>query len=46
MISSRRPPTFMPVSPWTQPWITLPGASAVVNGWLRVHEESNSLPFL
>jgi hypothetical protein len=32
MISSRRPPTFMPTMPLTQPLITAPVLSAVVNG--------------
>ena len=46
MISSRRPPTFMPDRPCTQPGMTLPGLNGVVNGWLFFHEESNSLPVL
>ena len=32
MISSRRPPTFIPGMPCTQPRIKLPVLSAVVNG--------------
>ena len=38
MISSRRPPTFMPGIPVTQPVITLPLVNAVVNVWRRFHE--------
>ena len=51
MISSRRPPTFIPEIPWTQPGITpcdvgLVGASAVVNVWWRFHEASKTFPVL
>ena len=40
MISSRRPPTFMPTTPWSQPGMTCAGvaSSVKVNGWL-VHED-------
>ena len=44
MISSRRPPTFIPTRPWSQPLITEPWPSVNGNVWLRFHEESNSLP--
>src|SRR5919198_2836734 len=47
MMSLRRPPTFMPTTPWSQPWMTFPWPSVNWNGFLPLdHEESNSLPFL
>ena len=42
MISSRRPPTFIPSTPWSQPGITSPAPSVKVNGSSRLQEESNS----
>ena len=43
MISSRRPPTFMPTTPLSQPGITWPSPSVNVKGWL-VHEDWMTFP--
>ena len=43
MISSRRPPTFMPTTPLSQPGITCPAPSLKVKGWL-VHDDWITLP--
>jgi len=43
MISSRRPPTFMPTTPLSQPGITCPAPSVNVKGWL-VHDDWMTLP--
>src|SRR5712692_7571084 len=42
MVSLRRPPTFMPTTPSSQPWITCPPPSANENGWPWSFEESRS----
>ena len=42
-MSSRRPPTFMPTTPWSQPGITWPAPSVNEKGWL-VHEDWTTLP--
>jgi hypothetical protein len=44
MTSWRRPPTFMPATPWSQPAITWPRPSVKLNGSPRFHEASNSSP--
>src|SRR3954452_8269218 len=44
MTSSRRPPSFIPATPLSQPAMTWPWPSGKVNGWPRFHEASNSLP--
>src|SRR4051794_26190006 len=44
MTSSRRPPTFMPLMPSSQPWMTCPWPSGNWNGWPRAHEASNCSP--
>ena len=45
MTSRRRPPTFIPAMPWSQPGMTWPPPSGNVNGSLpRSHEESNCSP--
>jgi hypothetical protein len=44
MTSLRRPPTFMPTTPRSQPAITWPPPSWKLNGWRRFQDESNSLP--
>src|SRR3954454_10043335 len=47
MISSRRPPTFMPATPWSQPGITCCAPIWNGNGFLpRSHDASNCLPVL
>src|SRR5437016_2756690 len=49
MISFRRPPTLIPTTPWSQPWITWPPPrinSKSRPGRPPFHEASNSLPFL
>src|SRR4051794_23315552 len=47
MTSTRRPPTFMPGTPWSQPWMTWPWPTVNSNGFLpRSHDASNCLPFL
>ena len=43
MISSRRPPTFMPTTPLSQPGITCPAPSLKLKGWL-VHDDWITLP--
>jgi hypothetical protein len=46
-VRRRRPPTFIPTSPWSQPGITWPWPSVNWNGALpRFQEESNSLLLL
>ena len=42
MINSRRPPTFMPGTPWSQPWITWPCPSGKLKVCPRFQEASNS----
>ena len=42
MISSRRPPTFIPWTPWSHPGITSPAPRVKVNGSFRLQDESNS----
>jgi hypothetical protein len=46
MVSLRVPPTFMPATPWSQPWITWPRPSANANGSLRSRDESNFDPLI
>src|SRR5829696_963222 len=46
MVSSRRPPTFIPSTPRSQPGITMPAPSWKMNGSPRSQEASNSLPLL
>ena len=48
MISSRRPPTFMPTSPWSQPGMTCPCPSAneKVAPGVSFQEASKILPLL
>lgn len=41
-MSSRRPPTFMPTTPSSQPWMTWPWPRANENGCPRFHDASNS----
>src|SRR4051794_5838538 len=41
----RRPPTFIPATPWSHPWMTWPFPSPNLNVWPRFHEASNSRPF-
>src|ERR1043165_4024771 len=41
MTSWRRPPTFIPGTPWSQPWITRPWPSTKLNGSPRSQEASN-----
>ena len=43
MISSRRPPTYMPATPLSQPGITCPAPGVNVKGWL-VHDDWMTLP--
>src|SRR5690348_15585223 len=45
MVSTRRPPTFIPASPLSQPGMTWPAPSGNENGWPWFHEASNSVPF-
>src|SRR4051794_36663348 len=45
MTRTRRPPTFMPGMPWSQPWMTWPWPIVNANGWRPFCQEvSNSLP--
>ena len=44
--STRRPPTFMPSKPWSQPGITCPAPSGNEIGSPRSHELSNTVPSL
>src|SRR3712207_5393661 len=44
MISSRRPPGFMPTMPRSQPGMTAPAPSWKLNGWPLSHEASNCRP--
>ena len=45
MTSSRRPPSFIPAMPWSQPGMTWPPPSGNVNGSLpRSQEASNCAP--
>ena len=44
IVSLRRPPTFMPCTPWSQPGITCPLPSLNWNGCPRFHDASNSSP--
>ena len=44
MVSRRRPPTFIPATPWSHPEITWPAPSGNENSSLRFHDESNSWP--
>src|SRR5213082_1057721 len=44
MISCRRPPTFIPTTPLSQPGMTMPPPSLNWNGWWRSHDASNCLP--
>src|SRR5580700_3793798 len=43
MISSRRPPAFMPTTPSSQPLMTWPSPNVNVKGWL-VHDDWITLP--
>ena len=45
-ISSRRPPTFMPATPCSQPGMTWPLPSVNGNGSARFHEASKTFPAL
>src|SRR3954453_10186165 len=44
MVSRRRPPTFMPATPWSQPPMTMPWPSWKVNGSPRSQLASNWEP--
>src|ERR671916_3342096 len=45
MTSRRRPPTFIPSTPWSQPWMTWPWPSGNENGSPVSHDASNCRPF-
>ena len=44
MTSWRRPPTFMPCTPWSQPLMTWPTPSRNRSGSPRLYDASNSSP--
>ena len=46
MVSLRRPPTFMPAMPFSQPAITMPAPSWNSKGALRSRDESNFFPLV
>src|SRR3954452_17840667 len=43
MVSTRRPPSFMPATPWSQPGMTWPPPSGNSKGCPRSHELSNTV---
>jgi hypothetical protein len=46
MMSSRLPPTFIPTTPSSQPFMTLPSPRGKENACPRFHEASNSVLFV
>src|SRR2546423_6981032 len=41
MMRQRRPPSFIPTTPWSHPLMTRPAPSSNENGWPRSHDASN-----